>query len=87
MIAAVGSVGLFFANTVIFIGVAAMAGLAFECLVRKQYRRLTEVGCATAAMLVVSGAIYLILVRPQVTTILTNDWNPNYMPTHSVQPR
>ena len=61
-----------------------MAGLAFECLVRKQYRRLTEVACASAGMLVVSGAIYLIFVRPQVTTILTNDWNPNYMPTHSV---
>ena len=84
VIAAVGSVGLFFANTVIFIGVAAMAGLAFECLVRKQYRRLAEVACASAGMLAVSGAIYLVFVRPQVTTILTNDWNPNYMPTHSV---
>jgi hypothetical protein len=84
VIAAVGSAGLFFANTVIFIGVAAMAALAFECLVKKQYRRLFEVGCASAGMLVVSGAIYLIFVRPQVTTILTNDWNPNYMPTHSV---
>ena len=32
-IAAVASVGLLFANTVIFVGAAAMASLALECLV------------------------------------------------------
>ena len=78
------SVGLLFANTVIFIGVAAMAGLAFECLVRRQYRRLTEVGLRYGRDARGVRRDLLDLVRPQVTTILTNDWNPNYMPTHSV---
>jgi len=83
-IAATASVGILFANTVIFFGVAAMGSLALECLVTRCYRRLAELAAATAGMLVVAGAIYVTLVRPQVTPNLANYWAPFYMPTHPV---
>ena len=82
-IAAVGSVGLFFADTVIFIGVAAMASLALECLVNRHYRRLIQVAWAAAGMLAVGFAVYEIFIRPHVTRILVNDWSRGYMPTRS----
>jgi hypothetical protein len=82
-IAATASVGMLFANTVIFVGVAAMASLALECLVTRHYRRLAEVAAASAGMLVVSLAIYLTLVRPQITHNLVTYWAPFYMPTRS----
>ncbi len=82
-IAAVGSVGLLFANTVIFVGVAAMASLALECLVRRDYRRLLEVAGASAGMLIVSLAIYVTVIHPGVTSRLVTDWNAHYMPTKS----
>jgi hypothetical protein len=81
-IAATASAGMLFANTVIFVGVAAMASLGLECLVTRHYRRLAELAVATAGMLVVAAAIYVTLIRPQVTRNLTNYWAPFYMPTH-----
>jgi hypothetical protein len=81
-IAATASVGMLFANTVIFVGVAAMGSLAIECLATRRYRRLAELAVATAGMLVVAAAIYVTLVRPQVTPNLTNYWASYYMPTH-----
>jgi len=82
-IAATASVGMLFANTVIFVGVAAMAGLGLECLARRQYRRLGEVAIASAGMLVVAVVSYLTLIRPQVTPRLVAYWNAFYMPTKS----
>ncbi|HYK70267.1 MAG TPA: hypothetical protein VEV45_20135 [Streptosporangiaceae bacterium] len=82
-IAAVSSVGLLFANTVIFIGVAAMAALALECLVTRRYRQLLDVAAASAGMLIVSLAIYLTLIRPTVTPLLVNFWRGFYVPTGS----
>jgi hypothetical protein len=82
-IAATASVGLFFANTVIFVGVAAMASLALECLVKRHYRRLMEVAGASAGMLVVSFAIYEAVVRPQITHNLVTYWAAYYVPTRS----
>jgi hypothetical protein len=82
-IAATASVGMLFANTVIFVGVAAMGSLALECLVTRHYRRLGEVAAASAGMLAVSLAIYETLVRPQVTHNLVTYWAPFYIPTHS----
>ncbi len=63
-IAAVGSVGMLFANTVIFVGVAAMAALALECLVRRDYRRLLEIAAASAGMLIVGLVIYKVVIHP-----------------------
>ncbi len=82
-IATVSSVGLLFTNTVIFVGVAAMAGLGLECLVSRRYRRLAEVAAASAGMLVVSLAIYLTLLRPELSPKLTAYWDPFYAPTGS----
>jgi hypothetical protein len=80
-IAATASLGMLFANTVIFVGVAAMACLALECLVTRHYRRLAQVAAAAAGMLVVAFVIYATLIRPQVTPGLVAYWDPFYMPT------
>jgi hypothetical protein len=82
-IAATASLGMLFANTVIFVGVAAMACLALECLVTRNYRRLAQVALAAAGMLVVAFVIYATLIRPQVTPTLVAYWDPFYMPTRS----
>jgi hypothetical protein len=82
-IAAVGSVGLLFANTVIFIGVAAMAALALECLVKRDYRRLLGIAGASAGMLIVGLVIYVTVIRPGVSSRLVADWHAHYMPTAS----
>jgi hypothetical protein len=82
-IAATASLGMLFANTVIFVGVAAMACLALECLVTRHYRRLAEVAVAAAGMLVVAFVIYETLIHPQVTHNLVAYWDPFYMPTTS----
>ncbi len=82
-IAATASLGLVFANTVIFVGVAAMACLALECVVTRHYRRLAEVAVAAAGMLAVALVIYATLIRPQVTPRLVAYWDPFYMPTRS----
>jgi hypothetical protein len=82
-IAATASVGLLFANTVIFVGVAAMASLALECLIRRHYRRLAEVAAASAGMLAVGLVIYVAVIRPQITSYLVAYWHSYYMPTRS----
>jgi hypothetical protein len=83
-IAATASVGMLFSNTVIFVGVAAMASLAIECLIRRQYRRLPGLAAASAGMLVVGLVIYETLVRPNVTPTLVAYWDPFYAPTGSL---
>jgi hypothetical protein len=83
-IAATASVGMLFANTVIFAGVAAMASLAIECLIRGQYRRLVELAAASAGMLAVALVIYETLIRPQATPGLVAYWDAFYAPTRSV---
>ena len=82
-IAATASVGMLFADTVIFVGVAAMAGLAFECLVTRHYRRLVAVAAAAAGMLAVSLVIYETIIRPQVSPILVHYWRDYYMPRNA----
>lgn len=82
-IAATASLGMFFAETAIVVGVAAMASLALECLVTRHYRRLAEVAAASAGMLAVSLVIYETLVRPQITRNLVNYWAAFYVPTRS----
>jgi hypothetical protein len=82
-IAATASFGMLFANTVIFVGVPAMACLGLECLLRREYRRLAGVAVTGAGMLVVALVIYVTLVRPQVTPNLVTFWAPFYMPTAS----
>ena len=79
-VAAVASFGLLFANTVIFVGVAAMACLGLECLVRREFRRLIAVAVAGAGMLAVSLVIYVTLIGPQVTHNLTAYWTAYYAP-------
>jgi hypothetical protein len=82
-IAAVSSVGLLFADTVIFVGVAAMASLGLECLVRRRYRQLLDVIAASTGMLIVGLAIYVTLIRPEITPLLANFWRQFYVPTAS----
>src|SRR5262249_57956126 len=82
-IAAVGSVGLLFANTVIFVGAAAMASLALECLVRRDYRRLPEIAGASAGMLIVGLVIYVTVIRPGASPRLLAGWHAHHIPTAS----
>lgn len=82
-IAATASAGLLFANTVIIVGVAAMASLALECLIKRHYRRLAEVAVASAGMLAVGLVIYVAVIRPGITSYLTAYWHAYYMPTRS----
>jgi hypothetical protein len=82
-IAATASIGMLFAETVIVVGVAAMGGLALECLFTRQYRRLVDVAGASAGMLAVSFTIYQTVVRPQVTRTLSAFWDPYYLPARS----
>jgi len=82
-IAAVASFGLLFANTLIFVGVAAMASLALECLINRRYRRIIEVAAASAGMLAVSLAIYEIVLRPEIGHKVTDYWDSFYVPTRS----
>ncbi len=79
-IALVTGLGLFFANTVVFVGVAAMAGLGLECLVRKQFRRLAEVAVASAGMLALSAAVYAAIDLPHQISSLTAYWDGYYVP-------
>jgi hypothetical protein len=82
-LAAVASVGLLFADTVILIGVAAMVSLALECLITRHYRRIAELAAVCAGMIIVSLVIYLPLIRPEITHQLIAFWSPYYMPTRS----
>jgi hypothetical protein len=82
-IAAVASFGLLFANTLLFVGVAAMACLALECLVTRSYRRIIEIAVASAGMLLVSLVIYEIVLRPEVGPKVTAYWDSFYVPTRS----
>ena len=82
-IAAVASFGMLFASTAIFVGAAAMAALALECLVTRHYRRLVEIAGASAGMLVVSLAIYEIVLRPEIHPNVTAYWHSFYVPTRS----
>ncbi len=82
-IAAVGSIGLLLANTVIFVGAAAMAALAAECLITRHFRRLAWVAAASAGMLAVAAAGYLGIVRGHITRNLVHYWAHFYVPTKS----
>jgi hypothetical protein len=83
-LAAVASVGLLFANTLLFLGVAAMASLGIECLVTRHYRRLIELAAASAGMLVVSLVIYEIVLHPEIHPNVVSYWDAFYVPTRSV---
>jgi hypothetical protein len=83
-IAAVGSVGLLFADTVIFVGVAAMASLALECLVRREYRRLVEIAAASAGMLIVALVIYKAVIHPTSKLLTAPMPSSHYMPTSPI---
>ncbi len=83
VIAMTASVGLLFANTVIFVGAAVMCALTLECIVTRHFRRLIDVICAAAGMLAVSALIYWFIIRPQITHNLVAYWAPYYIPTRS----
>jgi hypothetical protein len=74
--------GLLFANSVIFVGVAAMAALAIETVLRRDRHRLFDVAVASAAMLAVGGAIYELIDRRHVIPGLTSFWDAYYVPRH-----
>jgi hypothetical protein len=78
-IAVTASAGMLFANTVIFVGVAAMASLGLECLVRRHFRRLAAIIAASAVMLGAGLAIYAELIRSQITKNLVSYWAPHYI--------
>ena len=79
-IAAVTAGGLFFTNTVIFVGVAAMAALGVETLVRRRPGRLLDVAVASAGMLAASGAVYELVDRRHVVPGLTAFWAAYFIP-------
>ena len=83
-IAGVTAFGLFFSDTAIFVGAAAMASLAFECILRRRFRLLVEIAIASTGMLLASLAVYAVFIRPEVTGTLTSFWDDYYIPTHGL---
>jgi hypothetical protein len=79
-IAAVGSVGMLFANTVIFVGVAAMASLALECLLKRDYRRILPIAAASAGMLVIGAVIYETVIHPSSNLLSAPMPTSHYLP-------
>ncbi len=80
LLGGVAAGGLLFANTVIFVGAAAMGGLALECLIRRRFRRLLEVAGVSAGMLAASLAIYELVDQAHVTSSITTFWDGYYIP-------
>lgn len=76
-------VGGLFAETLLFVGAAAMAALALECLIRRKRREFLTVVAVGAGMLVVQGALYELLVAPHLNIWLHQYWNGYYLPTSS----
>jgi hypothetical protein len=82
-IAAVAGLGLFFTNSVVFVGVACMAGLAVECAISRDWHRLLEVTIASLGMLLLAAAVYEGIDRRHVSGSLKSYWAPYYVPRSS----
>jgi len=76
-------VGGFFAATLLFVGVAAMAALAIECLIRRNRREFLNVLLVAAGMLVVQGIEYELFAAPHINGSLHQYWAGFYVPTSS----
>jgi hypothetical protein len=83
-IAAVVSLGLLIANAVVFVGVAAMAGLALEASLRRSGRRVLDVAIAGAAMVAGSAVVYEVVDKTHVVPGITAFWKGYYVPHDNV---
>jgi hypothetical protein len=75
-------VGFLFANTVVFVGVAAMGGLLLAATVRRQWRRVIEVVLASIAMMAGTVIVYELVIKSHRLRSLTNskNWDGYYVP-------
>lgn len=80
VLATVSGVALLFTNTVMFVGVAAVASLALVALAQRRWKNLAEVATAGAIMLAIQGAIYLAIDKPHQIPSLAAYWRANYIP-------
>ena len=79
-VATFSALGIFLANTVPFVGVAAMVGLAIEAAAQRNRTRLAEVAVATGGMAAVSAVIYELAIKRNVIPVLTAYWSGYYVP-------
>jgi hypothetical protein len=82
-IAVTSCVGVFFAASLLIVGVAAMAALAFEYLVRRQHRDLLRLLAVAGCMCVVLAAEYELLMRPNLNGSLHDYWSRYFVPVSS----
>lgn len=76
-------VGLVFAATLLFVGLAAMAALAVEFILRRQRRDLLRVAAVTGGMVIVLAAEYELLMKPHLNSSLHSYWAGYYIPVSS----
>jgi hypothetical protein len=84
IVAAAACVALMFAATMLFVSFAAMAALAVECLIRREFRMLRNLVAVTCGMAVALAAEYELIMRPNLNGSLKQYWAGFYIPTSPV---
>jgi hypothetical protein len=74
--------GLLVADTVVFVGLAAIAALLLDSLRRRDRRRAFQVGGGAVGVLAAWAGFYAIVIRPNVTAKLESFWDVAYVPRH-----
>ena len=79
-IAVVTCVGVLVAETLLFTGVAALAALGIECVIRRRWPELVRVAITGACMCVILLVEYLVFMKPNQNASLHSYWNGYYIP-------
>ncbi len=76
------NVGFLFTNTVVFVGVAAMAGLVLAAAIHRQWRRMAEIALSSLVMVAGSAVVYELAIKSHRIPRLTNSmhWQGYYVP-------
>jgi hypothetical protein len=83
-LAALTAAGLLVANSAVFVGVAAFAGLGVQTLIRRDMRRFVEAVAAGLCAGVGALVVYLLADARHVNSTLTAYWNGFYVPHRGV---
>ena len=76
-------VALVFASTVLFTATAVFVSLVLVAAVRAEWRRLRDAAVGAAIAAAGMGVVYLVLLRPHRTAMLTAYWRHFYLPTNA----
>jgi len=71
-----------FANTVPFVTVALLGGLAVAAAARRAWPRLAELAAAAAVVTLAQGAFYARVASQGDTPAMRAYWTPDYLPRH-----